>query len=169
MSAGSAAVLIGTAQPGTTVTLLGRKAGGSFVVLRTVVVGDSGQYSFTVFPDANMRFLVRSVLNGQSKDSASTVVNVRATVSQAVARTSTRTYRFAGRVSPGSAGVLVNLYRSSPAGGSVLVAQARTAANGTWTIARVFTGTGTFSFFTRSDRTAATIGGTSAVQRITIR
>ena len=163
-----AAVLTGTAQPGTKVTLYGRTAGAPYRFLRSTVVDGSGAYSFTVYPHASMRFYVQSALNGQSVDSASTVVSVRAAVSQAVNRVGAKTYRFSGRVSPAQRGTLVQVFYAAPGGGSVLAATARTTSDGTWSLTRRFTGAGTFSFFTRTATNNVTVGGISPVQRITI-
>ncbi len=166
---GHPAVVAGNAQPGTTVQLLGRSHTGEYRVLRTFLVGPVGRYAFVVFPTENTRFITRSTLDGQSTDSSSTVINIRPSVSQrAVATAKAHTYRFAGSVRPAPVGTLVNLYRNGTKG-SVLVAQTRTLADGSWSIVRTFVGSGgTFNFFARSAATGKTIGGTSPVQRIAI-
>jgi hypothetical protein len=163
-----AAVLGGTAQPGTVVQLLGRTHTGAYRILRTATVGSSGRYSFTVFPDVNMRFVVRSVLGATSSESLSTVVNVRPVVSQAVTRTATRTYRFSGRVGGVPAGTAVSVFLNT-AKGSTLVGRAVTTATGAWTLTRTFTGTGVFNTFARAAATGGTSVGTSPVSVLTIR
>ena len=163
------AVLTGAAQPGTTLQLFGRTATGSYTLLRTQLVAEPGAYFFSVKPHASMRFFVRSTLDGQSSDSASTVVGVRAAVSQAVARTAPRTYVFSGRVAPATPGVSVLVFYKLPDGRTVFAGDTRTRADGSWTFTRRFVGSGTFPFFARSFPTTSALTGTSTVQQVTIR
>ena len=162
VTANHPAVLGGTAQPGTTVQLLARTASGSYQVVRSTVVGSSGHYSFSVSPTANTRFVVRSILRGAVTDSPSTVVNVRARVTETVTHLSGRTFRFAGTVSPAKAGSVVNVFFGNERG-AWLVTQAVTAADGSWSVVRTFLGAGTFNAFSRSAGTAHNVVGTSPV------
>ncbi|MBC7374950.1 MAG: hypothetical protein H7323_13255, partial [Frankiales bacterium] len=129
-----------------TVTLL-RKDPAPVVAVRTETT-TATTTTFTVRLGETHRF-VASASDGNSclgGNSASFFAPVRALVSIAAVRNSTRTYTFTGRVQP-AAGT-VALYRVEASGRRVLTSTAPVQTDGTYRIDRTFLGSGRFGFVT---------------------
>jgi hypothetical protein len=139
----------------------------TFSIVRSATVGDSGDVSWTVSPLTNTR------LFAQIRDRAPSpqaVLGVSTGLSLSAARTGTRTYVFSGRSIPArSGGLIVSLYRITADHHEVLTAQTRAnATNGSWSLTRAFSGTGTFSFVVRTGSDLQNAAGRSNERVVTI-
>jgi hypothetical protein len=155
----------GTGGPGCSVQVLGyTRPNTTYRVIRTGTIGDNGSYAFTLYPPSNTRVYAKS--DGAS-DSRTTAVNVRFLVSMTVTRLGVRSYRFAGGVGPGAAGVHVTVYRSSNAG-NLKVGTADTASNGAWSLVHQFSASGTVTFFAVAETTANNDSNRSALVQTSV-
>lgn len=77
-------------------------------------------------------------------------------------RNGPRDYTFSGTAS--RPGQVLNLYRVNADGSQVLTSQARATSAGTWSIRRVFLGSGRFGFVLRTGRDMANAPGASRVR-----
>jgi hypothetical protein len=148
--------------PGATVDLYTRKYLGSFAKIRDGLVLDStGRTVVATRPDVNLRFLAkdRTLASGSSISGTNGLMTVRKSVSLAVTRVGTRTYRFAGTINPMNPGATVSVYRGSTLVKSgIPVSSARTYSFTT------LLPVGTFAFQTRSAASGYSAASTSPVR-----
>ena len=132
-----------------------------YVLVRSGTTDNTGTVTFTPLrPPANTRLQARQrgCAFGESR-----VLNVRTQLSLNVVRNGPRDYTFSGRAIPARPnGLIVTLYRVTPDGREVLTAQTRANANvgqegydptrpaGSYSIRRVFLGSGRFGFVVRT-------------------
>ena len=125
--------------------------------------GSSGTVDFDVTPGTNTRILAACV--GQAgTDSPSRVISVRTALSLTVVRNGRRDYTFMGRLLPRRADQQVTLYRVKSDGSRIIATQIRSDDSGTYRIRRVFTGSGTFGFLTRTGQTLTNASGESGTR-----
>ncbi|MCW2777994.1 MAG: Bacterial Ig domain [Frankiales bacterium] len=169
VKAGASSVITGSGQPGSTIQLVGySRPSTTNRVLRTGTADENGDFAFTITPTGNTRVFARSTDASGTTDGPSIVVTVRTTLSLTVTRTGTRTYRFSGNVAPKRAGQSVRItYRKGSS--QVEVSRTKVAANGSYSVTRTFSGTGTFDFSSRTSTDVTTAGGTSVVRKVTVR
>ena len=152
------------AASGTTVELFAySRPSTQFAVVRTVTVGKDGTTSVAVKPPTNTRLYARQV--GCSAG-AQIVLNVRTLLTLTAQRNASRDYTFSGRALPARVGgLIVSLYRLTPEGRQVLTSQTRAdATTGTYSIRRVFTGSGRFGFVVRTGQDLQNAPGASNVR-----
>ncbi|MFN2523103.1 MAG: prenyltransferase/squalene oxidase repeat-containing protein, partial [Mycobacteriales bacterium] len=156
------------ATSGTTVDLYAySRPSTDFSVVRSAVVDKSGTVQVAVKPSSNTRLYAQQ--QGCTAGS-SVALNVRTALALAVVRNGVRTYTFSGTAIPArKGGLIVSLYRLTPDGRSVLTAQTRASeTTGTWTIRRVFTGTGRFPFVLRTGQDLINAPGSSNTRSVLI-
>lgn len=165
VTATQSATLSGAAEPGQTVQLWAYSRPSTvFRLVRTTTASPSGRYTFSVTPPTDTRLRVRVA----GLDSESTVLGVRHLVRMSAVRTGVRTYRFSGTAFPKRPGVRVDVFARTP-GGLRLLAVARTAPDGRWSVARTFTGTATWDVVARTAPDGINRSGLSAPVRVAIR
>jgi outer membrane lipoprotein-sorting protein len=165
ITSGRTATVSGTAAPGSTLALFAySRPSTSYRTIRTGTAGSDGTFSWTVQPQTNTRFYVSSTDATGTSKSQTVALPVRTALSLTITRTGTRTYRFSGSVLPRVAKQLVTVYR-----GSTRAVQVRTAANGTYSVTRTFTGTGTFTFHAGTAANTNNAAGSSAPKRVSVR
>lgn len=129
-------------------------------LVRRGILESDGTIEFRVAPGTNTRLF--AAYSGQTgNESAPVVLSVRTALSLTVVRNGSLTYTFQGRVLPRRAGQLVTLYRVDAQRREVQTAQAKTSADGAYAIRRVFTGSGTFPFITRTSANLNNAAGIS--------
>ena len=139
----------------------------TYRVVRTGTTGADGTIAFALRPPTNTRlFAVRRGCDS----SRELVLDVATALTLEVARTGTRTYRFAGDSLPArSGGLIVSLYRVQADGRQVLTAQARAdAGTGAWSLERRFTGGGRFGFVVRTGQDLQNAPGSSNVRSLLV-
>lgn len=154
--------------PGSEVQLLAySRPSTTFRLVRQGTLPADGELSFDVTPPTNTRLYAQQI---GCDPSDSVVLNVRTQLSLDVVRNGVRDYTFGGRGLPArGGGLVVSLYRVTEAGGQVLTAQARAAADtGRYTIRRVFTGTGRFGFVVRTGQDLQSAPGSSNVRSLLV-
>ena len=166
IATGSAGVTV-TAQANSIIDLFAyTQPSRTFRIVRSAEVGANGTAAFRIVPPANTRLYAQQ--RGCTADAArdSVVLNVRTALSIAVERNGVRDYTFTGDSLPARpGGLIVSLYRVTPAGRNVLTAQTRAdARNGEWRIDRRFTGSGRFGFVVRTGQDLQNAPGTSNVR-----
>ncbi len=129
--------------------------------VRTGTLGPDGRLVLPVRPGTNTRLFARLLDGDSSSNSDSVVVNVRTALSLTVVRNGRRDYTFKGRVLPRRSGQLITLYRITDDGRRVITTQIKTDSTGTYTIRRVFTGSGRFGFLTRTGQNLTNAAGES--------
>ncbi|MCU1693378.1 MAG: peptidase, partial [Frankiales bacterium] len=169
ITAGQRSTLTVTGVPGSTVQVYGyTRPSTTYRLLRTLTLDASGRASSQLVPLGSTRLY--ALQQGSTATTApSVVLTVRAAVSERAVRTSRLTYTLTGRVYPARAAQLVSVFRQTASGGLVLTAQARTHADGVWSVSRRFTTRGTVDLLARSARTNDVDPGTSPVVRVTLR
>ncbi len=152
------------AASGTTVELFGySRPATTFAVVRSVTVDKDGSTSIALKPPTNTRLYAQQV---GCTAGPQVVLNVRTLLTLAAKRNAVRDYTFSGRALPARAGgLVVSLYRVTPAGAQVLTAQTRAdATTGAYSIRRVFTGSGRFGFVVRTGQDLQNAPGASNVR-----
>jgi hypothetical protein len=150
----------------------------TYRVVRSGDVGSDGVAEYRVTPPTNTR------LYAQQRGCApgpSVVLNVRTQISLNVVRNAVRTYTFSGSAIPARPnGLIVSLYRVTNDGRQILAAQTRANANvgqpgydarrpaGSYSIRRVFTGTGRFGFVVRTGQDLQNAPGSSNVRSLLV-
>lgn len=116
---------------------------------RGAVPDGASSISFDVTPGTNTRLFAQCV--GQTKSaSAQKVISVRTALSLSVVRNGRRDYTFQGRLLPRRANQTVTLFRVESNGRRIITKQLRSDSSGTYRFRRVFTGSGTFGFLSRT-------------------
>ncbi len=150
-----------TGRPGTIIELQAySRPNTTYGVVRRGTILDNGSIIFRVLPGTNTR-LFAAVTGQTGNESPSVVINVRTALSLTVVRNGSRDYTFQGRILPRRAGQLITLYRVLNDGREIITSQIRTDNTGTYFIRRVFTGSGTFGFLTRTGQTLTNAAGVS--------
>jgi outer membrane protein assembly factor BamB len=161
ISAGQRVTVEYRGSPNTTLTILSKtQPATSYNAIATVTLDAYGYGTSTHAPAKNTRIMARTA---SGLDSGQPLIQVRSVASINAARVGVRTYVFQGRVFPARPGRLVSLYRNG-----VLVAQARTDANGVYSLTKTLAG-GTFGFEVRTASDTYNLGARSAVRTVTIR
>lgn len=139
----------------------------AYAFIKSGVVTQDGTVTFQVRPSTNTRLYAQQ--RGCTAG-ASVVLNVRTALTIAVVRTGVRSYVFSGDSIPArSGGLIVNIYRVNPDGTQVLTAQTRAStSDGSWSVARRFTGTGRFGFVVRTGQDLLNAPGSSAVRSLLV-
>ena len=162
ISYGMAGEVLVRATPGRTVLLYAyTRPSTEYRAVRTGTVGPDGTITWAVRPPGNTRMYAQE---SGCQMSASVVTAVRSLASINARRLDVRLYTFYGSVQPRRTGQVVSLYRRTSTGGDVLTAQARTDANGVWTVTRRFTGSGRFGFLARTGNDLVNLGATSPIR-----
>lgn len=127
------------------------RPGTTFQVVREATTEDD-TIAWDLTPGTNTR--VRAFCKDQP-DSRSNdqVVTVRTALSLTVVRNGVRNYTFQGRILPRRPGQLITLYRITDDGDRVLTSQIKTDDSGAYVVNRIFSGSGTFGFLTRTGQT----------------
>ncbi|MCW2667190.1 MAG: hypothetical protein JWN57_2152 [Frankiales bacterium] len=158
---GIASVVTVTGTPGTTIELQAySRPNTTYSVVRRGTILENGTLVFRVTPGTNTR-LFAAVTGQTGNESPSAVINVRTALSLTVVRNGSRDYTFQGRILPRRAGQLITLYRVLDDGREIITSQINTDNTGTYRIRRVFTGSGTFGFLTRTGQTLTNAAGVS--------
>lgn len=133
-------------------------------LVRSGTLSQNGAAGFRVVPPANTRLY--ALVPDCGLTSPSVVLNVRTTLTLGAVRHGLRDYSFSGDSLPARpGGLIVSLYRVTGDGAQVLTAQTRAdAADGNWSIRRVFTGSGRFGFVVRTGQDLRNAPGTSRVR-----
>lgn len=157
-----------TAAPNSVIDLFAySRPSTTYRVVRSATVGTDGVASFLITPPTNTRLYAqqRSCTAGSS-----VVLNVRTQLSLEVKRNGTKDYTFSGDSLPArSGGLIISLYRITPAGGQVLTSQVRAnASNGQWSLRRVFTGAGRFGFAVRTGQDLQNAPGVSNTRSLLV-
>jgi hypothetical protein len=166
IKAGQQAIVTVAATSGTTVDLFAySRPSTDYVRVASAVVAKNGSVSVAVRPTTNTRLYAQQ----QSCDAGrSTVLNVATALTLGVVRNGVRTYTFSGTaLAVRKSGLIVNLYRITPEGRSVLTAQTRASeTTGTWTIRRVFSGSGRFFFYLGTGSDMSNAASTSSSRSV---
>ena len=161
----------------------------TYSIVRSGTTNSSGTISWTVTPGGNTRLYAHYASGGTSTDSTTTVITVHTSLSLSAYRDGVRRYHFQGTNLPRRAGQLITLYRyatgpnldqycvptaesdtfakSDGSCHAIITSQAKTGANNTWRIDRVFKGDGKFYFVVRTSENINNGRGHSN-QRLTI-
>jgi hypothetical protein len=139
----------------------------TFAIVRSATVGATGAITWSVSPLTNTR------LYAQTRGGIATpqvVLGVAPALSLSAARTAARTYVFSGRGIPArTGGLIISLYRITDTTHQVLTAQTRAdAKTGNWSLTRVFSGTGPFTFVVRTGSDVQNIAGRSNERSVRI-
>ncbi|MCU1693028.1 MAG: hypothetical protein JWM64_2119 [Frankiales bacterium] len=146
--------------PGAQVRLLAyTRPSTVYRAVRTAVLPASGQTSWVVRPATNTRLY--GEVGGVGSTSA--VLHVASWVSLRAVRNAPRELTFTGRTFPVRPGQLVSVYRLA-AGGRVLTSQARTDADGVWTVERSFAHSGEHLFLATTGGDLTNVAGSSRVR-----
>ncbi len=150
-----------TGTPGSVIELQAySRPSTDYTVVRRGTIPAGGSITFDVTPGTNTR-LFAQVTGLPATASPSVVVGVRTALSLTVVRNGTRDYTFQGRLLPRRADQLITLYRVLDDGSRIITNQIKTDATGTYRIRRVFTGSGTFGFLTRTGQNLTNLSGES--------
>jgi hypothetical protein len=168
ITAGQQALVHLAATSGTTVDLFAySRPSTDFVRVGSAVVAKNGSVALAVKPTTNTRLYAQQQGCAAGR---SAVINVRTALTLTVVRNGTRTYTFSGSSLPlRKGGLVVNLYRRTAEGKSVLTAQARASeTTGRWTVRRVFSGTGRFPFYAATGQDLTNAPGASASRSVLV-
>lgn len=166
-SGGTASIRVVASGPSATYTVsLTRQEPAPVAVVRSATVDTGTAAVFAVRLGETHRFSVTAsssepCFSGYPA-SAEFFVQVRAVVSIAATRRSTRDYSFTGRVQP--AGGIVSIYRVESTGRRVLTSQTSVRPDGSYRVDRRFVGSGRFGFVAVVGGTDRHVGGTSPVR-----
>jgi hypothetical protein len=153
ISAGQRVTVTYHGAPNTTLDVLSKtQPATAYSVIASVVLDATGAGTTSHAPMKNTRIMARTA-GGVS--SLQPLIQVRSVASLNAKRVGARTYTFSGRVYPALNGRLVSLYRNG-----TLVAQARTAATGIYSVTRTLAA-GTFSFQAKTANDTYNLGTTS--------
>jgi hypothetical protein len=182
VATGSAGVTV-TGTPGSTVELFAySQPSRTYRAVRTATLpADGSAVRFAIVPPTNTRLYAQTVRCSTDHVLFSQVLNVRTQLSLDVVRNGTQDYTFSGRALPARPkGLVVSLYRVTDTGRQILTAQTRANAKpgqagydstrpaGSYTINRVFTGTGRFGFVVRTGQDLQNAPGSSNIRSLLI-
>ncbi|HVE74103.1 MAG TPA: prenyltransferase/squalene oxidase repeat-containing protein [Mycobacteriales bacterium] len=163
-----AVTVFARSRPGAAVQLFAySRPSTTFQLVRSGTTDAQGLATFSLRPPTNTRVYAVEV---GCPVGPSIVINVRTALTIGVVRNGFRDYTFAGGSFPvRSGGLIISLYRVTPAGQSVLVSQTRASAStGRWSLRRVFTGSGRFGFIVRTGHDLQNAAGASVVRPVVI-
>jgi hypothetical protein len=160
ISAGQRVVVTYHGTPNTTLRILSKtQPATAYSQITSVALDAAGVGTTSHAPQKNTRIMAQTQ-GGLA--SLQPLIQVRSVGSLNAARVGTRTYTFSGRVYPALANRLVSIYRNG-----TLVAQARCAASGIYTVTRTL-GAGTFSFQAKTANDTYNLGTTSPAKSVRI-
>lgn len=160
----------GRAEPGASLDLYALTRPATVpVLLRTTVVPDDGEWSFTVSPKGSSR-LVAVARNTFGRTSSEVLpLQVRSAVTHSATRTGRQTYTFSGTVLPRRTAQHVRLYELRGGREVALTARVPVASDGTWRLSRRFGPARPVVVFARSTASSSNAAGASRPVRVDVR